>query len=103
MTRALVDMGIMDENSPSVVVYEDNTCCIAHCNEDISHVRTKALGLRYVIARDAVQRRIIDVKKAKSKEQLADFMCKMPEKEQFISMRDGHDYQGPGEGGPHLP
>ena len=33
-------------------------------------------------------RRIIDVKKAKSKEQLADFMCKMPEKQQFINMRD---------------
>ena len=88
MTRALVDMGIMDENSPPVVVYEDNACCIAHCNEDISHGRTKALDLRYVIARDAVQRRIIDVKKAKSKEQLADFMCKMPEKQQFINMRD---------------
>ena len=80
--------GIMDENSPPVVVYEDNACCIAHCNEDIFHARMMALDLRYVIARDAVQRRIIDVKKAKSKEQLADFMCKMPEKQQFINMRD---------------
>ena len=46
------------------------------------------MDARYVIARDAVQRRIIDVKKAKSKEQLADFMCKMPEKQQFINMGD---------------
>ena len=37
-----------------MVVYEDNACCIAHGNEDISHGRTKALDLRYVIEREGV-------------------------------------------------
>ena len=86
LTRALADLGFVDDNPP--IVYEDNQCCISHSNDDNSLGRTKALDLRFANARQAVQRKIIRLRKISSRDQLADFMCKQPEKGTFINLRN---------------
>ena len=88
ITRMLTDLGFRDPNGPPVVVYEDNQCALSHCYDDTSHGRTKALDLREAVARQAVQRGIMNVVSVRSKDQLADIMCKQADKGSFEAMRN---------------
>lgn len=88
LSRALADMGIFNGDQPPTVAFEDNECCIAHSNDNNSLGRTKALDLRYVIVRQAVQNKILDLRKVRSSEQLADCLCKMADTPTFIAMRN---------------
>jgi hypothetical protein len=88
ITRQLTDLGIRNEGDPPVVVLEDNAAALSHCYDDISQGRTKALDLRWAIARQGVQRGIIDVQEVRSKNQIADIMCKQAPRPQFEAMRD---------------
>ena len=74
LTLMLTNAGFRDAYGPSVVVYEDNTCALGHCYDDTCHGRTKALGLREAVVRQAVERGIMNVVAVRSKEQLADMM-----------------------------
>ena len=84
----LTDLGFRDPNGPPVVVYEDNQCALSHCYDDTSHGRTKALDRREAVARQAVQRGIMNVVSVRSKDQLADIMCKQAVKSSFEAMRN---------------
>ena len=88
LTRMLTDLGFRDADGPPVVVYEDNSCALGHCYDDTSHGRTKALDLREAVVRQAVERGIMNVVAVRSKEQLADMMCKQADKGSFEAMRD---------------
>ena len=88
LTRMLTDLGFRDADGPPVVVYEDNSCALSHCYDDTSHGRTKALDLRDAVVRQAVERGIMNVVAVRSKEQLADMMCKQADKGSFEAMRD---------------
>ena len=51
-------------------------------------VVSKALDLREAVARQAVQRGIMNVVSMRSKDQLADIMCKQADKGSFEAMRN---------------
>jgi len=67
---------------------EDNQNAIAVAYNPVEHARTKHIDIRYHFVREAIQKRLVEVKYCSSREMVADILTKALSKEQFKRLRE---------------
>ena len=84
--RLLCDLGI-SLDVPTTLM-EDNQSAIAIAYNPVQHARTKHIDIRYHFVREAIQKRLVEVKYCSSREMVADILTKALSKEQFKRLRE---------------
>jgi len=67
---------------------EDNQNAIAVAYNPVEHARTKHIDIRYHFVREAIQKRLVEVKYCSSREMVADILTKALSKERFKRLRE---------------
>jgi len=77
-------------------ITEDNQGAIAIAHNPVDHARTKHIDIRYHFVREAVQKRLVELKYCSSREMTADVLTKPLSKEQFEKLPHamGMDFLG---------
>ena len=84
--RLLCDLGAFLD-VPTMLL-EDNQGAIAIAHNPVDHARTKHIDIRYHFVREAVQKRLVELKYCSSREMVADILTKPLSKEQFERLRE---------------
>jgi hypothetical protein len=71
-----------------ITMLEDNNSCIKIAQNDEFHQRTKHIDLRYHFIRDAIEKKIVHIKRVDSKENIADIFTKPLARIRFEKLRN---------------
>ena len=71
-----------------ITMMEDNNSCIKIAQNDEFHQRTKHIDIKYHFIREAIEKKIVQIKRVDSKENIADIFTKPLARIQFEKLRD---------------
>jgi hypothetical protein len=74
--------------SKPVVVFEDNSSCIDIVNNPIINDKSKHMDIHYHYVKENIERKVIDVQKIKSEDNIADLFTKPLAWRLFVKLRD---------------
>jgi hypothetical protein len=70
-----------------ITMLEDNNSCIKITQNNEFHQRTKHIDLKYHFIREAIEKKIVHIKRLDSKENIADIFTKPLARIQFENLR----------------
>lgn len=72
----LIELGVMDKNSPPTIINCDNRSTTHIAEEDLANTKTKHIAVNYYFIKEAIDNKQVQVNWISGQDQLADCLTK---------------------------